>query len=278
MYDLSGKVALVTGAGGEQGIGRAIAVRLAQEGADVVVNDVDSNPYAGRSSSWGGVEDVVRQIEDIGRESMHIIADVSNSEQVDEMFRRVIERFGHLDILINNAGSRPGPDRVPVVELEEDVFDTVQRVNVKGTFLCSRAGAREMIRQGRGGKIISMSSGMGKKGRARYAAYCASKFAIVGFTQALAHELAPHRINVNAICPGLVDTERVGYIAEAFTPPGVSVEEHHAAMLNARGEDIPLGRVAQSSDVARMAAFLASAESDYMTGLAVSVSGGGEMG
>lgn len=278
MYDLRGKVALVTGAGGEQGIGRAIAVRLAQEGADVVVNDVDPNPYSGRSSSWGGVVDVVRQIEDIGRESIHIIADVSDSNQVDEMFRRVIERFGHLDILINNAGSRPGPDRVPVIELEEDVFDTVQRVNVKGTFLCSRAGAREMIRQGRGGKIISMSSGMGKKGRARYAAYCASKFAIVGFTQALAHELAPHRINVNAICPGLVDTERVGYIAEAFTPPGVSVEEHHAAMLNARGEDIPLGRVAQSSDVARMAAFLASDESDYMTGLAVSVSGGGEMG
>ena len=278
MYDLSGKVALITGAGGEQGIGRAIAVRLAQEGADVVVNDVDSNPYSGRSSSWGGVQDVVRQVEDIGRESMHIIADVSNSDQVDEMFRRVIERFGHLDILINNAGSRPGPDRVPVVELDEDVFDTVQRVNVKGTFLCSRAGAREMIRQGSGGKIISMSSGMGKKGRARYAAYCASKFAIVGFTQALAHELAPYRINVNAICPGLVDTERVGYIAEAFTPPGVSVEEHHAAMLDARGQDIPLGRVAQSSDVARMAAFLASAESDYMTGLAVSVSGGGEMG
>ncbi len=278
MYDLSGKVALVTGAGGEHGIGRAIAIRLAQEGADVVVNDVAPNPYSGRSSDWNGVIDVVRQIEDMGRESMHVIADVSDSGQVDEMFRQIIERFGRLDILINNAGSRPGPDRVPVVELEEDVFDTVQRVNVKGTFLCSRAGAREMIRQGRGGKIISMSSGMGKKGRARYAAYCASKFAIVGFTQALAHELAQYRINVNAICPGLVDTERVEYIAEAFTPPGASVAEHHAEMLNARSQDIPLGRVAQSSDIARMAAFLASGESDYMTGLAVSVSGGGEMG
>jgi NAD(P)-dependent dehydrogenase (short-subunit alcohol dehydrogenase family) len=251
---------------------------LAQEGADVVVNDVAPNPYSGRSSDWNGVIDVVRQIEDMGRESMHVIADVSDSGQVDEMFRQIIERFGRLDILINNAGSRPGPDRVPVVELEEDVFDTVQRVNVKGTFLCSRAGAREMIRQGRGGKIISMSSGMGKKGRARYAAYCASKFAIVGFTQALAHELAQYRINVNAICPGLVDTERVEYIAEAFTPAGASVAEHHAEMLNARSQDIPLGRVAQSSDIARMAAFLASGESDYMTGLAVSVSGGGEMG
>ncbi len=278
MYDLSGKVALVTGAGGEHGIGRAIATRLAQEGADVAVNDVAPNPYSGRSSEWNGVIDVVRQIEDMGRESMHVIADVSDSGQVDEMFRQIIERFGRLDILINNAGSRPGPDRVPVVELEEDVFDTVQRVNVKGTFLCSRAGAREMIRQGRGGKIISMSSGMGKKGRARYAAYCASKFAIVGFTQALAHELAQYRINVNAICPGLVDTERVEYIAEAFTPAGASVAEHHAEMLNARSQDIPLGRVAQSSDIARMAAFLASGESDYMTGLAVSVSGGGEMG
>ena len=277
MYDLSGKVALVTGAAGENGIGRAIATRLAQEGANVVVNDVTPNPYHERPSDWKGLSDVVRQIEDMGQDSMEIVADVSDSGQVDDMFRQVVGRFGRLDILVNNAGSRPGPDRVPVVDLEEEAFDTVQRVNVKGTFLCSRAGARQMIGQNRGGKIITISSGMGKRGQARYAAYCASKFALVGFTQALALELAPYNINVNAICPGLVDTERVEYIAGAFTPPGVSLEDHHAEMLRSRSEAVPLGRVAQGLDVARMAAFLASAESDYMTGLSVSVSGGKEM-
>ena len=277
MYDLSGKVALVTGAGGEHGIGRAIATRLAQEGADVVVNDIAPNPYQQRASDWEGLPAVVRQIEDLGQGSLGITADVADRSQVDNMFRQVLDRFGHLDILVNNAGSRPGPDRVPVVELEEEAFDTVQRVNVKGTFLCSRAGAREMIRRNQGGKIIIISSGAGKRGMARYAAYCASKFALVGFTQALAQELAPHKINVNAICPGLVDTERVEYIAEAFTPEGQTPQQHHAEMLQTRSESTPLGRVAQGSDIARMAAFLSSAESDYLTGLSVSVSGGTEM-
>ena len=274
MYDINGKVALVTGAGGERGIGRAIAIRLAEEGADVVVNDVAQNPYADRQSGWGGVPDVVREIESLGRQAIGITTDVTDSYQVADMVRRAMDRFGHIDILVNNAGSRPGRDRVPVVDLEEDDWDLVQRVNVKGTFLCSRAAAREMIHQERGGKIIVISSSAGKRGRARFAAYCASKFALIGFTQSLALELAPHRINVNAICPGWVDTERQDYISAALASEGESAEEFRAQRVRESALATPLGRVADASDIARMAAFLASAESDYLTGLSVSVSGG----
>jgi NAD(P)-dependent dehydrogenase (short-subunit alcohol dehydrogenase family) len=193
------------------------------------------------------------------------------------MVQQALSRFGHIDILVNNAGSRPGKDRVPVVDLEEDAFDEVQRVNVKGTFLCSQAVAREMISRGQGGKIIIISSVAGKRGVARYAAYCASKFALVGFAQALALELAPHNINVNAICPGLVDTERPEYIAAALAPEGVSAREQHALMLREGDQRVPLGRVAQADDIARTAAYLASDQSDYLTGLSISVAGGSNM-
>ena len=277
MYDLSGKVALVTGAGGEHGIGRAIATRLAEEGADVIVNDITAHPYADRRSGWGGIPELVREIEALGRQALGILADVSDATQVDSMIRQALERFGRIDILVNNAGSRPGPDRVPVIDLDEDAWDMVQRVNVKGTFLCCKAVAREMIRHGKRGKIIVISSTAGKRGVARYAAYCASKFALVGFTQALALELAPYGINVNAICPGLVDTERVDFIASALAPQGTSAEEHRAKMVRERASIIPLGRLAQGSDIAKMAAFLASPESDYLTGLSISVAGGSQM-
>jgi NAD(P)-dependent dehydrogenase (short-subunit alcohol dehydrogenase family) len=285
MYDLNGKVAIVTGAGGRHGIGRAIATRLAREGADVVVTDIPQSLDAirdeDRLEGWEGLPSVVREIEAEGRQSLGLFSDVSDSGQVDQMVGQVLERFGHIDILVNNAGSRPGRDRVPVVELEEDAFDEVMRVNVRGTYLCSRAVARHMVARDQagngGGKIIIISSGAGKRGIARYAVYCASKFALVGFTQALAQEMAPHRVNVNAICPGLVDTERVDFIAAALAPEGQSAEEHRALMVRERSTRVPLGRIAQGDDIAKMAAFLSSAESDYMTGLSVSVSGGSEM-
>ena len=276
MYNLQGKVALITGAGGQHGIGRAIAVRLAREGADVVVNDVKSNPHAG-AGSWRGVDSVVEEIKSLGRRSISIIADVSDSGQVDAMALEASERIGPIDILVNNAGSAAGPDRVPIVELEEDAWDMVQRVNVKGTFLCSRAVARQMLHDGRKGKIIVISSGAGKQGIARYAAYCASKFALIGFTQSLALELAPHGINVNAICPGLVDTERISGIAAALAEQGETGEERHARMLSERADLIPLGRVANGADVADTAAFLASGQSDYLTGLSIPVAGGAMM-
>ena len=281
MYDLKGKVAIVTGAGGRHGIGRAIALRLAQEGADVVVTDIQRSTDAmrpeDRQAGWRGLDSVVGEIEALGRQALGLFSDVSDPAQVSVMVAQTVERFGHIDILVNNAGSQPGRDRVLLVDLEEDAFDEVMRVNVKGTYLCSRAVATHMVGRGGGGKIIIISSGAGKRGRARFAAYCSSKFALIGFTQSIAQELAEHRINVNAICPGLVDTERTDFIAAALAPEGQSAEEHRVLMIRERSQTVPLGRVAQGDDIARTAAFLASGESDYLTGLSISVAGGSEM-
>jgi len=282
MYNLDGKVALVTGAGGQRGIGRAIATRLAKEGADVIVNDVVSNPYAAPETDWEGAASVVREIEALGRKSISILADVSNADQMDDMVRQAVEQFGRIDILVSNAGSRPGPDRVPVVELEEEAWDMVHSVNLKGTFLSCRAVARHMLSREAGGKIITMSSAAGKRGYPARAAYAASKFGIIGFTQSLAMELASHRINVNAICPAIVDTERWTYIGAIMSGEDISGAEFeksglHAERMKKSGSAIPWGRVASGNDIARTAAFLASAESDYLTGLSISVAGGANM-
>ena len=269
MYNLSGKVALVTGAAGAAGLGRAIALRLAQEGADLVVNDLseDIGPRQGLPA-------VVAEIEALGRTALPVYADVADATQVDAMFAAALEAFGRVDILVNNAGAPAGPDRVPVVELEEADFDLIQRVNVKGTFLCSRAAARHMIARGEGGRIINISSVSGKYGIARFAAYCASKFAVRGFTQSLALELAPQEITVNAICPGLLATERIDDMAAALAPPGVDASEHRQRMIGSAMADTPLGRMTDTSDVANMAAFLASDQAAFITGSSPSVDGG----
>ena len=220
---------------------------------------------------------MVAEIEEMGVESLALFADVSDSAQVDDMIGQTLAKFGRIDILVNNAAFRPGRSRVPIVDLEEEAFDEVMRVNVRGTYLVSRAVARHMTARGGGGKIINMSSVMGKRGVAQYATYSASKFAIIGFTQAMAQEMAEHRVNVNAICPGLVDTERVDFAASVQAPDDVSTEEYRAMLVADRASRAPMGRIAQTGDIASLAAFLASSESDYMTGLSISVSGGLEM-
>ena len=277
MYNLNGKVALVTGAGGKNGIGRAIATRLAKEGADVAVNDITEHPYAVDQTDWQGLPDVVHEIEALGRRAISVVADVSDAEQVAEMVDKTVAHFGKIDILVNNAGTKADKDRVPVIDLAEADWDRVQRVNVKGVFLCSQAVARHLVKQGTGGKIINISSVTGKQGSARYAAYSASKFAVIGFTQSLAHELAPYGINVNAICPSLVDTERVGHLAAALMPEDLSPEEQRAEFARRNAASVPLGRLAEGTDVAKMAAFLASDEAAYLTGLAITVAGGSMM-
>jgi len=187
-------------------------------------------------------------------------------------------KFGKIDILVNNAGAPAGPDRVPVVDLEEDVWDQVLSVNLKGTFLMSQAVSRHMIQRGGGGKIINMSSVSGKKGAARFAAYCSSKFGVIGFTQSLALEMAEHNVTVNAICPSLIETERVYGMASALKPgPETSTEEWRDVMVERAGASNPLGRIGQAQDVADVAAFLASSQADYLTGLAINVAGGSHM-
>ncbi len=269
MYALNGNVAFVTGAGGAGGIGRAIAIRLASEGANVAVNDLRPDDQ-GRP----GLPDVVAEIEALGSRGLALYGDVADSAQVAAMFERTIAEFGRLDILVNNAGAPAGADRTLVVDLEEAAFDLVQRVNVRGTFLCSRAAARQMIEQAEGGRIINIASTAGKQGVARYAAYCASKFAIRGFTQSLALELAAHNITVNAICPGLIASERIDDMAAALKPAELSTVAYRQQMIEAALQTIPLGRLAKTQDIANLAAFLSSEQASFITGKSISVDGG----
>ena len=274
MYNLNGKVALVTGAGGKNGIGRAIATRLAKEGADVAVNDITERPYAADQEDWQGLPDLVREIKAMGQDAISVVADVADTEQVKAMVDQAVAHFGKIDILVNNAGTIAGKDRVPVVDLAEEDWDRVQRVNVKGVFVCSQAVARHLVAQGTGGKIINMSSVTGKRGSARFAAYSASKFAVIGFTQSLACELAPYQVNVNAICPGLVETERFGHLASVLMPENLSADEQLLEYARRSEAAVPLGRLADGADVAKMAAFLASDEAAYLSGVSITVSGG----
>jgi meso-butanediol dehydrogenase / (S,S)-butanediol dehydrogenase / diacetyl reductase len=277
MHTFTRKAALVTGAGGQHGIGRAVAMRLAEGGADVVVSDLVERPYPEQTPAWAGLPQIVEDIQALGRRAGAILADVTDARQVDTLVNEAMARLGRLDIFVHCAASIPGPDRVPVVDLDEQVWNSVQRINVTGTFLSCRAVARALIAQGQGGRIITLSSVSGKRGAARFAAYCASKFAVIGFTQALALELAPHRITANAICPTFVDTERITHIAGALAPAGVSAEEHRARMTEDFAASIPLGRMAWPADVAGAAAFLASDDAGYLTGLALTVAGGSVM-
>lgn len=273
MSPLQGKVALVTGAGGERGIGRAIALRLAREGADIAISDLTANAR----DDWAGLPAVAEEIKAMGRRVFVSLADVTEASQVEEMVHGAIDALGRIDILVNNAGSPVGPDRVPVVELREEDFDLVQRVNVKGVFLVSRAVGRHLKQRNEGGRIINIASTAGLRGYARFAAYSASKFAVIGFTQSMAHEMAPARVTVNAICPGLIDTERVSGIADGMRPDEVSIEEFRRQLLQRSEQNCPLGRVGQPEDVANVAAFLTSPDADFLTGQAFSVSGGSVM-
>ena len=282
MYNLQGKTALVTGAGGERGIGRAVATRLAREGADVIVSDRVANPYPDDSKDWDGLSSVVREIEAAGGNAEAVLADVSKAEQVESLVSRGIDRFGRIDVLVNGAGSLPGKDRVLVVDMEEEAWDKEMSVNARGVFLMCRAAARHMIERGKGGKIINIASTSGKIGRPRFSAYCASKAAIIRFTQALAQELGPHGINVNSVSPTAVDTERVGFIAEAVSDGAIlgkswKNSEAHQEFIREKADISPLGRVARGDDVAQTIAFLASPESDYLTAVDLVVSGGAEI-
>ncbi len=276
---LAGKVALITGSGGEHGFGRAIARRLAADGADLVLTDVAPAGVkvvpAKPTGSWGGLEAVADEVRKAGRRAVTALVDVRSADQIEAAVRAALEAFGRIDILVNNAAAPPGADRVPVVELGEEAWDTVLDVNLKGAFLAARAVARVMLERGIRGRIVNMSSNCGKVGYARLAAYCASKFGLIGFTQALAMELAPAGITVNAICPGGADTDRLDYLGRR--PDGSFDPALRAQGIRERAAAVPLGRLATVEDVAEVAAFLVSPGAEYITGQAINVAGGAIM-
>jgi NAD(P)-dependent dehydrogenase (short-subunit alcohol dehydrogenase family) len=249
--DLSGKIVLVTGA--QQGIGRAIALRCAAAGADVAVNWLDDEAAATQ---------IADEIRAEGRRALTVRGDVGRLAEVEAIVAAVEDRLGRIDVLVNNAGVFP---RVPFLELRESDWDYVLDVNLKGTCFCAQAVAKRMVAAGRPGAIINLTSGAAYRGSPRGAHYCASKGGVVSLTRQMALELAPYRIRVNAIAPGLTDTAQPRY--------GSTEEEIAAA-----AQTIPLGRIAQPDDIARTAVFLASDEAGFTTGQILHVNGGGYLG
>ena len=243
---LAGKVALVTGA--QQGIGKAIALAYGHEGASVVLNYLDNQAAAEASAA---------QIRALGQRAVTIAGDVAQATDV----RRMIEAgmaLGGLDIVVNNAGIFP---RVEFLDMTEAQWDEVLGVNLKGTFLCTQAAAQQMVQRGQGGAVINLASGAAFRSSPRGVHYVSSKAGIVGLTRAAALELAPHRVRVNAIAPGITDTAQPRY--------GMSEAE-----LQAAGRQVPLGRLGTPEDVADLAVFLASNESRHITGQTIHVNGG----
>jgi 3-oxoacyl-[acyl-carrier protein] reductase len=243
---LEKKTAIVTGS--RRGIGRAIALALAKEGASVVVSDINLEDC----------QTVVNEIKGFGGRGLAIRCDVTSKADVDIMVEKTVAKFGGVDILVNDAGI---VNFKPFLELTEADWDTMLDVNLKGQFLCAQAAAREMVKKKRGRiiNIASISSGGCQIAFPMIAHYTASKGGVLGLTKALALELAPYGINVNAISPGAVNTE----IARG-------TEEQREATV-AR---IPKGRIAEPEDIANLAVFLASPESDYITGADIVIDGG----
>lgn len=250
------KVAIVTGAG--SGIGRAVALRYAAEGARVVVADRDAK----------AAEQTATDIGAESGEAMSYAVDVTDQAAVAALVDAASERFGGIDALFNGAGVvRLGR----LLDIGESDWDFVFDVNCKGTLWCAQAVARRMIEQGRSGKIVNVASQAGRRGEAHVLAYCASKAAVISMTQSMALALAPHRINVNAIAPGVVDTPMWEVVDRQFA----AVEGIPPGAARKRAEDaVPLGRFGTPRDMTGAAVFLASADADYITQQTLNVDGG----
>jgi NAD(P)-dependent dehydrogenase (short-subunit alcohol dehydrogenase family) len=252
------KVCLVTG--GTRGIGKAITIGFAREGANLII--VGQNEQNGINVS--------REIEQLGRKCIFIKANVSNKSEVEMMLKKSLEFSGRIDIACNNAGVS---SMARAVDISEEEWDYNMNVNAKGIFLTNQVEARQMIKQGHG-KIINIASMASKRGVPFLAHYVASKYAVLGFSKTLALELAQYGINVNCVCPGLVKTEmqerEVSWEAELR---GISIEDVYKDYVSMT----PLGRLEEPEDVAKVVLFLASKDSDFMTGQGINVTGGIEM-
>lgn len=258
MERLKGKSAIVTGSA--TGIGHAIAVRLAKDGADLLLADIN----------FEGAAQVAEEIRSLGSQCHPFKVDVSRSQDVQQMVGRCLELYGKLDIAMNNAGVS---SMAPVVDLTEKDWDFNMDINAKGVFLCCQAQARAMISQGHG-KIINTASMAAKRGIPFLAHYTASKWAVVGFSKSLALEVAKHNITVNCVCPGFVktgmQTREIEWEAKLRNMTPAQVRQEYIDLT-------PLGRLEQPEDIANLVSFLASEDSNFMTGQAINVTGGIEM-
>ena len=263
--ELTGKVAIVTGAGRMRGIGRGTANVLARMGANVVVTgtgrDPNSYPQDEKDAGWRDIESTAEQVRSYGVEALPLVSNVADEADVQRMVDATVAEFGRLDIIVNNAAAPYGNDRVSVLDLTTEVFKTVVDVKVMGTFYACRAAVRQMIEQGDGGRVINLSSTMGKSGRPNTSAYNAANFAVDGFTQALAKEVGEQGITVNSVCPGLIETARLD-------PMG------RTDRWDARLAEIPMKRAGTDEEVGELIGFLASPRAAYITGQSLNVNGG----
>lgn len=253
---LAGKSALVTGSA--RGIGRAFAQAYVREGATVAIADI--NLEAAESTAA-----------EIGASAYAVRLDVTDQNSIDAAVKRVEQRTGGLDILINNAALF---DLAPIVEITRASFDRLFAVNVAGTLFMLQAAARSMIARGKGGKIINMASQAGRRGEALVAVYCATKAAVISITQSAGLDLIKHRINVNAIAPGVVEGEHWEHVDSLFAKYEKRPLGEKKRLV---GESVPYGRMGTAQDLTGMAVFLASAEADYIVAQTYNVDGGNWM-
>jgi len=276
--EFDGKIVLVTGCGRVRGMGRAIAVAFAKGGADVVATDIAPGGTRNESEEgleetrlgWKGLDSLAGEIQGLGRSALTLVGDVSRAADAERFVAEALTRFGHVDVLVNNAAAPHGADRRLLWEVPEEAWDLVLDVNLKGTFLMSRALIPHMLSR-RSGRIINMASVSGKRGTARRGAYTASKFGVIGLTQAMAQELAALGITVNAICPGSVDTSRRE--STSRRERALAERDPSTPVLGLP----PTGRIARPDDIARLALFFASEQCDHITGQAWNVDGGAVM-
>ena len=253
---LQNKVAVVTG--GARGIGRAMAERFADEGARVVIADIL-------------IDEAQKTAAAIGREAFAVELDVTSQTSIDTMVTAVVEAAGGIDILVNNAAVF---DMSPLLELSEESYDKIFAINVKGLLFTLQAVAKQMVAQGRGGKIINMASQAGRRGEPLVSVYCASKAAVISITQSAGKALIPHKINVNAISPGVVDTPMWDEVDALFAKYENRPIGEKKRMV---GEAVPYGRMGVPEDHAGAAVFLASSDSDYVVSQTLNVDGGNWM-
>jgi NAD(P)-dependent dehydrogenase (short-subunit alcohol dehydrogenase family) len=263
---LKGKVAIVTGAGRRRSIGRPIAVALAREGCDVVITGTgrkpEEYPEDEKATGWRDIESVAEEVRAFGRRALPLVSDVRRADATEDLVQRTVAELGSVDILINNAGAARGKDRVPVIDLDEAIWRNVIDTNLTGTFLMSRAVARQQIKQGRGGRIVNISSIAGKTHGANTAAYAASKAGVQSLTASMAAELARYQITVNAVLPGIIDTFRMDDLGRG--------EQWERTIR----ERVPLGRAGTGEDIAELTVFLCTERASWITGQSYIVDGG----
>jgi 3-oxoacyl-[acyl-carrier protein] reductase len=276
MGSLDGKIALVTGAANKRSMGHEIVLRLAKEGANIIVVDKEPKPrslFPG-DENWGGMDEVVSEVKAFGGDALGLAADISKSKEVDDMIAQSIKKFGKIDILVHCAAIR-GPVGPALTELAEGEWKLILDVNTTGAFLIARAVANQMIKKGEGGKIVLFASLAGIQGVPGSGAYCVSKWGVIGLVKTMALELAKYKINVNAINPGAIITNlRDNAFSKMGEDKGVSTEEARQADYQKVSSMVPLGRMGTTNDIADLVYFLTSEQSSYITGEAIIISGG----